>query len=189
MASPRTRTHYISHTDLRGDGRIVLYKRADHDTPSWTVRIKIPWVKGFVVKSSKTRDEFEARRFAEDLYYQLEGRARRGELLRAPPLRRFADWSRSLSSESGSKKIYRREHPQAGAWAVRYLGVHRIDLVTDDVLAQYADRRASQHPAGDLHTSERADRAERPVPVREAQGLRARRARNQAQVHPTVPAT
>ena len=53
MASPKTRTHYVAYTDLRGDGRIVLYKRADHDDPSWTVRIKIPRIKGFVVSRAR----------------------------------------------------------------------------------------------------------------------------------------
>ena len=153
MASPRTRTHYVSYTDLRGDGRIVLYKRADHDNPSWTVRIKIPRVKGFVVKSSKTKDEFEARRFAEDLYYQLEGRARRGELLLAPNLKKvFADWSRSLSLESRSKKYTDGNIRRLELWAVRHLGDHRIDLVNDDVLAQYADWRASQSPPPAIST-------------------------------------
>jgi hypothetical protein len=32
----------------------VLYKRADHENPKWTARLKIPEVPGFVVKSTKT---------------------------------------------------------------------------------------------------------------------------------------
>jgi hypothetical protein len=42
----------------------VLYKRADHQNPKWTARLKIPTVEGFVVRSTKTTDDFEARRFA-----------------------------------------------------------------------------------------------------------------------------
>jgi hypothetical protein len=91
-----THTHYRDYRDLRGDGRIVLYKRADHQNPKWTARLKVPNVPGFVVKSCKTSDDFEARRFAEDLYYELEGRARRGEPIKAPSFRRvFELWSRS----------------------------------------------------------------------------------------------
>jgi hypothetical protein len=68
---PRSHSHYKDFLDLRGDGRVVLYKRADHENPKWTVRLRIPEVPGFVVKSTKTTDNFEARRFAEDLYYRL----------------------------------------------------------------------------------------------------------------------
>lgn len=72
-------SHYLDYEDLRGDGRIVIYKRADHKRPRYTARLKIPNNKGFVVRSTRTLDYHEARRFAEDLYYELEGRARRGE--------------------------------------------------------------------------------------------------------------
>ena len=77
----RSHSHYRNFLDLRGDGRVVLYKRADHQNPKWIVRLKIPTTSGFVVKSTKTTDDFEARRFAEDLN-GLTGRvatARRNE--------------------------------------------------------------------------------------------------------------
>lgn len=60
--------------------------RADHQNPKWTVRLMIPAVQGFIVKSIKTADEFEARRFAEDLCYRLEGEARRREPINSPTL-------------------------------------------------------------------------------------------------------
>ena len=68
----------------------------DHQNPKWTVRLKIPTTEGFAVKSTKTTDDFEARRFAEDLYYRLEGKARRGEPINSPTFRRvFAESSRA----------------------------------------------------------------------------------------------
>src|ERR1035437_8208522 len=77
-------THYRDYRDIRGDGRIILYRRADIQSQNWTARLKIPNTVGYVVKSTKTTDDFEARRFAEELYYQLEGRARRGEPVKSP---------------------------------------------------------------------------------------------------------
>jgi hypothetical protein len=95
---PKPHSHYKDFLDLRGDGRIVLYKRADHRNPKWTVRLKIPDTDGFVVKSTKTTDDFEARRLAEDLYYRLEGKARRGEPINSPTFRRvFIEWARVLA--------------------------------------------------------------------------------------------
>jgi hypothetical protein len=58
----------VSFLVKRGDGRVVLYKRADRQNPKWTARLKTPEAEGLVVKSTKTID-FEARRFAEELYY------------------------------------------------------------------------------------------------------------------------
>jgi hypothetical protein len=66
---PKQHSRYKDFLGLRGDGRVVLYKRADHEIPKWTVRLKIPETDGFVVKSTRTDDDFGARRFAENLYY------------------------------------------------------------------------------------------------------------------------
>jgi hypothetical protein len=63
--------------------------------PSGPAGLKIPETSGFVVKSTKTTDDFEARRFAEDLYYRLEGKARRGEPINSPTFRKvFTEWAR-----------------------------------------------------------------------------------------------
>jgi len=69
----RSHSHYKDFLDLRGDGRVVLYKRADHQNPKWTVRLKIPNTSGFVVKSARTTNDNEARRFAEDDVINVAG--------------------------------------------------------------------------------------------------------------------
>jgi integrase len=140
-------SHYLYYLDLRSDGRIVLYKRADHQNPKWSVRLKIPGTKGFVVKSAKT--DYEARRFAEDLYYQLEGRARRGESIRAPTFKKlFEEWSKVLDTETPADKL---SHVKANLrrlelWALQFLGSYQVDLITDDIMAQYLDWRCQQSP-------------------------------------------
>ena len=142
-------SHYLDYLDLRSDGRIVLYKRADHQNPKWTVRLRIPRTKGFVVKSTKTTDDFEARRFAEDLYFELEGRARRGESIRAPTFRKLLEqWSEVLERETPAQKIelVRGNLRRLSLWAGKFLGDYRIDLITDDVMAQYFEWRCQQSP-------------------------------------------
>ena len=52
------------------DGAIYLYRRADYKKPIWFIRIKVPGAKGYVWRSSRSTDQFEAYRIAEELYHQ-----------------------------------------------------------------------------------------------------------------------
>ena len=144
---PRSHSHYKDYLDLRGDGRIVLYKRADHQNPKWTARLKIPSIEGYVVKSTKTTDAFEARRFAEDLYYRLEGKARRGEPINSPTFRRvFSEWAKVPVAEQAVRtaKYVNGNVRRVEIWALQYFAELTIDRVTDARLADYLDWRLSQ---------------------------------------------
>jgi len=139
---PKSHSHYQEFLDLRGDGRVVLYKRADHQNPKWTVRLKIPETEGFVVKSTKTTDDFEARRFAEDLYYRLEGKARRGEPINSPTFRRvFAEWSMVPVAEQvvRTARYVNGNVRRVEIWALQYFADVTIDKVTEAKLADYVD--------------------------------------------------
>jgi integrase len=151
---PKSHSHYKDFLDLRGDGRIVLYKRADHQNPNWTVRLQVPTVSGFVVK---TTEDFEARRFAEDLYYRLEGKAHRGEPINSPTFRRvFAEWSRVPVAEQmvRTAKYVNGNVRRVELWALQYFGDLTIDRITEAKLADYVDWRLSQpkRPAIVTHT-------------------------------------
>ncbi len=125
----------------------MLYKRADHQNPKWTVRIKIPTIKGFLVKSTKTTDDFEARRFAEHLYYQLEGKAARGEPINTPTFRKvFAEWAKVPVAEQvvRSASYVNGNVRRVEIWALPYFADVTIDRVTDLRLADYVDWRLSQ---------------------------------------------
>ena len=125
----------------------MLYKRADHKNPKWTVRIRIPTIKGFVVKSTKTTDDFEARKFAEHLYYQLEGKAVRGEPINTPTFRKvFAEWSRVPVVEQvvRSARYVNGNVRRVEIWALPYFADVAIDRVTDLKLADYVDWRLSR---------------------------------------------
>jgi integrase len=144
---PKSHSHYRDYLDLRGDGRIVLYKRADHQSPKWTVRLKLPETEGFVVKSTKTTNDFEARRFAEDLYYRLEGRVRRNEPVHSPAFRKvFAEWSKVPIADQlvRNGKYLNGNVRRVELWALQYFGDVTIDKVTDTTLADYLDWRLSQ---------------------------------------------
>ena len=137
-------THYRDYRDLRGDGRIVLYRRADNQGLNWSVRLKIPATVGYIVKSAKTADDFEARRFAEDLYYQLEGRARRGESVKSPTFKHvFEEWKKSLGVD---RKICSEKYTEGNIrkieiWALPHLGNQAVEAIKEDALAEYLQWR------------------------------------------------
>ena len=140
-------THYRDYRDVRGDGRIILYRRADIQSPNWTARLKIPKTVGYVVKSTKSSDDFEARRFAEDLYYQLEGKARRGESVKSPTFKQvFNEWRLSLSMDRklGSSEYTEGNIRKIELWALRHLGPHTINAINEDALAHYFQWRVDQ---------------------------------------------
>ena len=143
----RSHSHYKDFLDLRGDGRVVLYKRADHQNPKWTVRLKVPTTEGFVVKSTKTTDDFEARRFAEDLYYRLEGKARRGEPINSPTFRKvFFEWSNisRADRESRNARYLDGNVRRVELWGLRYFGDTDINQIDENSLASFVDWRLSQ---------------------------------------------
>jgi hypothetical protein len=79
----------------------------------------------YVVKSAKTADDFEARRFAEHLYYQLEGGAHRGESVKSPTFKHvFEEWKKSLAVD---RKIRSEKYTEGNIrkieiWALPHLG-------------------------------------------------------------------
>ena len=46
--------------DLRGDGRVILYKRAGLKDPVWQARIRVPNSTGYKRITTKTADQREA---------------------------------------------------------------------------------------------------------------------------------
>jgi integrase len=64
------------------DGQIYLYRRQDYVKPIWFCRIKIPSISGYVSRSTRTANEHEAFRFAEDLYNRMLVKSLQGQDLK-----------------------------------------------------------------------------------------------------------
>ncbi len=65
------------------DGAIYLFQRGDYLKPIWFCRLKIPGVKGYIYRSTRTSDEYKAFKFADDLYNQLLVKALGGTNIKA----------------------------------------------------------------------------------------------------------
>ncbi len=126
-----------------------MYKRNDHKTrPKWTVRIKVPNTKGYVVKSTRTADFDEGRRFSEDLYYELEGKVRRGEVIKAPPFEKVAkEWV------GDSKQLFRDRSETYRVGMVRMVEMNLvpffkgtvIDQINEDMMTSYISQCFNEH--------------------------------------------
>src|SRR3954468_14035784 len=52
------------------DGAIYLFLRGDYRKPTWFCRVKVPGAKGYIYRSTRTSDEHQAFKFADDLYHR-----------------------------------------------------------------------------------------------------------------------
>lgn len=107
--------------DLRGDGRIVLYKRPGQKIPKWQVDIKVPGALGKKTLSTRTSDIDEAKRFAVDHYDQLSIHVFAGGQLKAHSFRSvFEEWK--ASSRVAGKTVH------GGPWEETVARVERYAL-------------------------------------------------------------
>ncbi len=65
-ASRSNRNSLVSKTFK--DGALYLFLREDYKKPTWMCRVKIPGVKGYLYRSTRTSDEHQAFAFADDFY-------------------------------------------------------------------------------------------------------------------------
>ena len=92
------------YVDVRGDGRIVLYKRQGLKRPKWQVRIRVPNATGYKIVSAKTADLIEAQVFATNLYEELYFKVKAGGSLSSKTFRQvFDEWVKALNVQSRTR--------------------------------------------------------------------------------------
>jgi hypothetical protein len=95
--------------DLRGDGRIILYKRDGLKKPKWQARIRVPNATGYKIVTTKTADVNEARVFAVNLYEKLYFDVKAGGTLASKTFKQtFDEWKKSLTTQGHTR--------QGGSW-------------------------------------------------------------------------
>lgn len=128
------------YIDIRGDGRVVLYKRQHLKNPKWQARISVPNAAGYKVISTKLNDFEEAKRFALNLYEELYMQVKAGGQLNTKTFKQvYEEW-----------KAYAKEHGRTrrdGSWdttieridsyALEFFGFKRIDLIREADFTEY----------------------------------------------------
>ena len=85
--------------DVRGDGRIILYKREGLKAPKWQARIRVPNANGYKIVTTKTENLREAERFALDLYEDLYLHVKSGGSVQSKTFKQvFEEWKKHVST-------------------------------------------------------------------------------------------
>jgi integrase len=134
--------------DVRGDGRIILYKRPHLKRPKWQARISVPNSTGYKIVSTKTHDLREAERFALDLYEDLYLTVKAGGTIKSKTFSQVFDEWKAATTTLGPTR-------QGGSWkdtiariesyALGYFGAKRIDQIGVSDFAAYWVWRKSQY--------------------------------------------
>lgn len=89
--------------DLRGDGRIVLYKREGLKNPKWQTRIRVPNATVYKTVSTKTANLVEAQTFASNLYEDLFHHVKMGDSIKSKTFASvFEEWEKSINLMSAT---------------------------------------------------------------------------------------
>jgi hypothetical protein len=107
MTAPEPTKRFELEQRTFRDGHIVLYKRPNLKNPKWQCRISVPNATGYIRRTTHYSDEFEARRFAEELYEELRTQVRSGGALRKPKFDGvFAQFKQRYRNEAASERRY-----------------------------------------------------------------------------------
>jgi integrase len=133
--------------DVRGDGRIILYKREGLKKPKWQARIRVPNATGYKVVTTKTADLNEARVFATNLYEKLYFDVKAGGTLSSKTFKQtFDEWEKSLKTQGHTRQggSWDDTIARVKAYALNYFGQKRMsDLKSVDFIDYWLWRKTN----------------------------------------------
>jgi integrase len=139
---------YAEKIDLRGDGRVILYKREDLKNPKWQVRIRVPNASGYKIASSKSEDQREAERFALDLYEDLYLHVKSGGSIQSRTFKQvFEDWKKSVTAMGSSRSggSWDGTIERIESYALGFFGSMKIDQIGAKEFSEFWEWRKSNY--------------------------------------------
>ncbi len=123
---------YEDQQDVRGDGRVVLYKRSGLKDPKWQVRIRVPNATGYKTVSTKTADLRDAERFALNLYEDTYLHVKSGGTVQSKTFKQvFEEWKKYVTTMGHTRR--------GGSWdstigrietyAITFFGTKKINMI------------------------------------------------------------
>jgi integrase len=130
--------------DVRGDGRIVLYRRSNSANGVYHVRLRIPGSNGYKRLSTKHSKRQDAEHFALNLYEELYFHVRDGGSLNAPKFSKAFDaWKKACAKKKTTLKKGSWENTiqRVEMYALDYFGETQIDKIGRKEISSYVTWR------------------------------------------------
>lgn len=128
------------YIDIRGDGRVVLYKRQHLKNPKWQARISVPNATGYRVVSTKLFDLEEAKRFALNLYDDLRIQVMAGGQLNTRTFKLVYDeWKAYVKVHGRTRRdgSWDTTIERIDSYALEFFGGKRIDQIKEADFTEY----------------------------------------------------
>lgn len=126
------------------DGHVVLYRRPNLKNPKWQCRISVPNATGYVRRTTGFADEFEARRFAEELYEDLRTQKHNGGALQKPKFEKvFLQFKDQYQKEAVSPRRYKEIVDSLERYGLPFFKGRTIDSINNAVMQEFMNWRRS----------------------------------------------
>lgn len=139
---------FYENTHLLRDGAILLYTRKGQKKGAWQVRLKLPGLTGYIIRSLKVRDLNAAIDAAEDLFYSLKAEQKLGLDVKQAGNIKFKDlWKRFYDAHESKLSVHRQKLHQllAQKYFLPYFGDTRVADMHDAFVERYWDWRINFH--------------------------------------------
>lgn len=118
--------------DVRGDGRIILYKREGLKNPKWQARIRVPNANGYKIVTTKTDNLREAERFALDLYEDLYLHVKSGGSVQSKTFKQvFDEWKKHVTALGHTRRggSWDSTIDRVETYAAKFFGSMKVDAI------------------------------------------------------------
>ncbi len=126
--------------DVRGDGRIILYKREGLKHPKWQARIRVPNSNGYKIVTTKTDNLKEAERFALDAYEDLYLHVKAGGSIKSKTFGQvFEEWERAVTTMGPTRQggSWEATIERVRSYALEFFGPKKIDTIKQTDFAEF----------------------------------------------------
>lgn len=134
--------------DVRGDGRIILYKRAGLKNPKWQARIRVPNANAYKIATTKTDNLVQAQVFATNLNEELYFKVKAGGSINSKTFKQvFEEWEKSVSKVGHTRQggSWESTIERVRSYALEYFGPKRINEIKARDFAEYWDWRKENY--------------------------------------------